>query len=68
MHRNVRAVVAAGAERGLTIEPRSFPDGTKTAADAPAESESAFIGYEAAHPALQAHHWPDAPAFNDPRR
>jgi hypothetical protein len=27
------------------------------------------LGYEAAHPALQAHHWPDAPAtgFGDPR-
>jgi hypothetical protein len=25
------------------------------------------LGYEAAHPALQAHHWPDAPAtaFSD---
>lgn len=34
MHRNVRAVVTAGEERGLTIEPRSFPEGTKTADDA----------------------------------
>lgn len=41
MHRNVRAVVDAGAARGLTIEPRSFPDGTKTAADA-----AAAIGVE----------------------
>lgn len=41
VHKNVRAVVAAGAERGLTIEPRSFPDGTKTAADA-----AAAIGVE----------------------
>ena len=40
----------------------------RSAATAPVESESAFIGYEAAHPALQAHHWPDAPAFLDPRR
>ena len=32
----MRAVVEAGAARGLTIEPRSFPDGTKTAADAAA--------------------------------
>jgi hypothetical protein len=38
------------------------------AAPAAAESESAFMGYEAAHPALQAHHWPDAPAFLDSRR
>ena len=34
MHRNVRAVVDAAAERGLTIEPRSYPDGTRTAQDA----------------------------------
>jgi Cys-tRNA(Pro) deacylase len=27
-------VVDAGAQRGLTIEPRQFPDGTKTAQDA----------------------------------
>ena len=37
----MRAVVDAGAARGLTIEPRSFPDGTKTAADA-----AAAIGVE----------------------
>ena len=43
-------------------------ESVRCAADTPAESESAFIGYEAAHPALQAHHWPDAPAFNDARR
>jgi Cys-tRNA(Pro) deacylase len=36
VHRNVRAVIDAGAARGLTIEPRSFPEGTKTAADAAA--------------------------------
>ena len=41
MHRNVRAVVDAGAARGLVIEPRSFPEGTKTAADA-----AAAIGVE----------------------
>ena len=41
MHRNVRAVIDAGAARGLTIEPRSFPEGTKTAADA-----AAAIGVE----------------------
>ena len=41
MHRNVRAVVAAARGRGLAIEPRSFPDGTKTAADA-----AAAIGVE----------------------
>jgi hypothetical protein len=37
-------------------------------ADTAAESESAFIGYEAAHPALQARHWPDAPDFAESRR
>lgn len=36
MHPNVRAVVAAARERGLAVEPRSFPAGTKTAADAAA--------------------------------
>ena len=41
MHRNVRAVVEAGAGRGLAIEPRSFPEGTKTADDA-----AAAIGVE----------------------
>jgi prolyl-tRNA editing enzyme YbaK/EbsC (Cys-tRNA(Pro) deacylase) len=41
VHRNVRAVVEAGAARGLAIEPRSFPEGTKTAADA-----AAAIGVE----------------------
>ncbi|MCU1379701.1 MAG: hypothetical protein JWN29_2684 [Acidimicrobiales bacterium] len=36
MHRNVIAVVEAGRARGLQIDPRSFPEGTKTAADAAA--------------------------------
>jgi prolyl-tRNA editing enzyme YbaK/EbsC (Cys-tRNA(Pro) deacylase) len=36
MHRNVRAVLAAARDRGLTIEPQSFPAGTKTAQDAAA--------------------------------
>jgi len=34
MHPNVQRVVAAAAERGLAIDTRSFPDGTKTAEDA----------------------------------
>jgi prolyl-tRNA editing enzyme YbaK/EbsC (Cys-tRNA(Pro) deacylase) len=34
MHRNARAVVTAAAEKGLVVEPRSFPEGTKTAEDA----------------------------------
>lgn len=36
MHPNVARVVAAAAERGLEVETRNFPDGTKTAADAAA--------------------------------
>ncbi len=36
VHRNVRAVLAAAQGRGLVIEPRCFPEGTKTAADAAA--------------------------------
>ena len=41
MHRNVKAVVDAAAASGVTIEPRAFPEGTKTAADA-----AAAIGVE----------------------
>ena len=41
MHPNVERVVQAGAGRGLTIEPRQFPEGTKTAQDA-----AAAIGVE----------------------
>jgi Cys-tRNA(Pro) deacylase len=36
LHPNVRRVIAAAAAAGLTIEPRRFPEGTKTAADAAA--------------------------------
>jgi len=36
LHPNVARVVAAGADAGLTIVPRRFPEGTKTAADAAA--------------------------------
>lgn len=36
MHRNVRRVVEAAAAAGLVIEPREFPEGTRTAADAAA--------------------------------
>jgi prolyl-tRNA editing enzyme YbaK/EbsC (Cys-tRNA(Pro) deacylase) len=36
LHPNVARVVEAGAERGLAIVPRRFPEGTKTAADAAA--------------------------------
>ena len=31
------------------------------------ESESSFMGYEAAHPALQARHWPEAQGFSESR-
>ena len=34
IHPNVTRVVEAAAARGLVIEPRQFPDGTKTALDA----------------------------------
>lgn len=36
LHRNVARVIEAGAKHGLDIVPRTFPDGTKTAADAAA--------------------------------
>ena len=35
-HRNVTRVVEAGQALGITVVPRSFPEGTKTAADAAA--------------------------------
>ena len=41
MHPNVLRVVEAAAARGLTIQPRRFPEGAKTAADA-----AAAIGVE----------------------
>lgn len=34
MHANTERVVAAAADLGLVIEPRTFPDGTRTADDA----------------------------------
>jgi prolyl-tRNA editing enzyme YbaK/EbsC (Cys-tRNA(Pro) deacylase) len=34
MSRSIDRVVAAGAELGVTVEPRRFPEGTKTAQDA----------------------------------
>src|SRR5204862_6714350 len=41
LHPNVRRVVAAATELGLDIDVRTFPEGTKTAADA-----AAAIGVE----------------------
>jgi prolyl-tRNA editing enzyme YbaK/EbsC (Cys-tRNA(Pro) deacylase) len=35
-HPNVRAVIAGAAAAGITIEPRRFPEGTRTAEDAAA--------------------------------
>lgn len=34
VHRNVVKVIAAGAALGITVEPRSYPQGAKTAQDA----------------------------------
>jgi prolyl-tRNA editing enzyme YbaK/EbsC (Cys-tRNA(Pro) deacylase) len=34
LHRNVRRVIAAGEAMGVTVEPRHFPAGAKTAQDA----------------------------------
>jgi prolyl-tRNA editing enzyme YbaK/EbsC (Cys-tRNA(Pro) deacylase) len=36
MHKSVRRVVEAASAAGLAIEPREFPEGTRTAADAAA--------------------------------
>lgn len=41
MHRNVVTVIEAGKSKGIDIEVRQFPEGTKTAADA-----AAAIGVE----------------------
>lgn len=41
MHPNVQRVVDAGAALGITVEPVTFPEGTRTAADA-----AAAIGVE----------------------
>ncbi len=34
LHRNVQRVIDAGAALGVEVEPRTFPEGTKTAQDA----------------------------------
>ena len=34
VHRNVRRVIEAGDAFGIAVEPRTFPEGTKTALDA----------------------------------
>lgn len=52
---------------------RWYYAGVRSAAEASSaageSSDLMALGYEAAHPALQAHHWPDAPAsaFGDAR-
>ena len=45
---------------------RWYYGGNAPAADVQSDAQAnandpAELGYEAAHPALQAHHWPDAP-------
>ena len=46
---------------------RWYSSSQQGAAAAPVEDDTAEIGYEAAHPALQSRNWPDAPrsAFTD---
>jgi prolyl-tRNA editing enzyme YbaK/EbsC (Cys-tRNA(Pro) deacylase) len=34
IHRNVQRVIEAGQQRGVDVQPRRFPEGTKTAVDA----------------------------------
>lgn len=46
---------------------RWYYGGTQPAADRDTEmsasaGDATELGYEAAHPTLQAHHWPDAPS------
>ena len=53
---DVKRWFLAGAESARLVDPAS------------SESDTAFIGYEAAHPALQARNWPDAPVFSESRR
>ena len=41
--------------------------GAVAAADAPQSDYGVDLGYEAAHPSLQARHWPDAAVFTKDR-
>jgi len=41
--------------------------GAVAASDAPQSDYGVDLGYEAAHPSLQACHWPDAAAFTKDR-
>ena len=52
---DVRRWCLAGAHAKANAFATSGPDGS---AD---ETYSSALGYEAAHPALQSRHWPDAP-------
>lgn len=57
---DVRRWCASAAATTMPCD-ASMPDNEGTAtADGDAFAEP--LGYEAAHPALQARHWPDAPA------
>ena len=47
---------------------RWYFGGSRPVAEAAATDglgDDVALGYEAAHPALQAHHWPDAPLTTD---
>jgi hypothetical protein len=46
---------------------RWYLSGAAGASRAPSDGgdDDIALGYEAAHPALQAHHWPDAPLTTD---
>jgi hypothetical protein len=47
---------------------RWYFGGSPPAADGETDADAAgqtALGYEAAHPALQARHWPDAPAVGE---
>lgn len=44
----------------------SGQQGASNTAPASDEGEPVELGYEAAHPALQSRHWPDAPHGTEP--
>jgi hypothetical protein len=56
----VEAVMANDADWVADVK-RWYFSSRQPAVAAPAQDDAAEIGYEAAHPALQARHWPDAP-------
>jgi hypothetical protein len=56
----VETIMANDADWVADVK-RWYYTSQQPAAVAPAPGDDAEIGYEAAHPALQARHWPDAP-------